>query len=95
MQAPTKGANGDKVTKDRPPYPFPTNLTMKSSTVLADAQIGRRIYDDWDILKELHILFDPDDEKAKVYIRDIRRKLIQYIFETWRDLPEAELVRYG
>jgi hypothetical protein len=44
MQAPTRGANGDKVTKDRPLYPFPTNIAMKSSTALADAQIGRRTY---------------------------------------------------
>jgi hypothetical protein len=94
MQAPTKGANGDNVTKDRPLYRFPTNLAMKSSTALADAQIGRRTYEDWNVLKELHILFGPDDEKAREYVRDARCKLIQNAFDGWKDLPEAEIATY-
>ena len=94
MQAPIRGANGDKVINDRPLYPFPPNIAMKSSTVLADAQIGRRTYEDWNVLKELHILFDPDDEKAKAYVRDARRKLKQNGLDAWVDLPEAEIARY-
>jgi hypothetical protein len=95
MEAPTKGVSGDDVKKDRPPYPFPGNIHMKSSTALGDALIGRRTYDDWHVLKELCILFGSDDQKAKSYVKNGRRKLIENAIEAWRELPEMEMEAFG
>ena len=75
-QAPDRGINGNAVTKDKPPFPFPAEVHFPSSSAFTDALICRRPWTDPEAISELNILLSHDDNAALMLIHKIESHLI-------------------
>jgi hypothetical protein len=95
MEAPTRGVGGDTPKHSVPPFRFPASVTLLSSYPLGDALLGRRKWDDPEVLMERNILLGPDDARAKQYVDEKRQKLLAKYRKAFAKLDPIERAAFG
>jgi len=95
LEAPVRGVGGEMPTHSVPPFRFPAALLMESSYALGDALLGRRKWNDPEVLLERDILLGADDNKANQYIAEKRRKLLSKFHKAFAKLEAIERSEFG
>jgi hypothetical protein len=95
MEAPARGVGGEIPTHSVPPFRFPASLVLPSSYPLGDALLGRRRWDDPEVLLERDILLGPDHARAKQYVTEKRRKLLSKFLKAFAKLEPIERAAFG
>jgi hypothetical protein len=95
MEAPARGVGGDIPTHSVPPFRFPASIVLPSSYPLGDALLGRRRWDDPEVLLERDILLGPDHAAAKQYVEQKRRKLLSRFRKAFAKLEPIERAAFG
>ena len=95
MVAPTRGVGGEAITHSLPPYRFPAAIAMESVSPLCDALIGRRNWNDPEVLMERDIVLGDDDGAALEYISRTREKLLNSFMVAASKLEKIERLAFG
>jgi hypothetical protein len=95
MKAPRRGVSGDTVSFSRPLSRFAAGVHMPSSSALSDALIGRRSYDDPEVLMERDILLGHDKDAAQQYINQTRTHLVANFKSSYAKMIAIEQRAFG
>ncbi len=68
---------------------------LESSSALGDALVARRRWDDPEVLAERDILFGPNEQMAKAYVRRTREKLVRKYRKAFGKLEDLERKIFG
>ena len=93
--APRRGVGGDAVAFSCPIYRFAAGIHMPSSSALSDALIGRRSWEDPEVLSERDVLLGPDVKASQTYIRNTQKKLVSNFKSSYAKMVEAEKRAFG
>ena len=93
-EAPERGVSG-KVAAGRPPYPFPAAVKLGSVSPLSDALVGRRRWDDDEVLLERDVLFGEDNDQALALLETVRKKLYAEVVDGYAKLRGLEEWAFG
>jgi hypothetical protein len=95
LQAPVKTVNGETPKHSLPPFRFPAAIHLESSYPLGDALIGRRRWDDPEVLIERNILLGPYDAIAFAYVQSKRQKTLKKFQKAFTKLESIERDAFG
>ena len=95
MKAPSRGVSGDTVSFSCPISRFKASVHMPSSSALSDALIGRRSYEDPEVLMERDILLGDDPEAAQHYISHTRTQLVANFKSSYAKMVAIEQRAFG
>ena len=89
------GVGGDKPRHSVPPYRFPPAVQFPSTYPLGDALLGRRRYNDPQVIQDCIRILAADDNIGQNYVRDIRSNLVENYRQAFQQLVELEKSFYG
>jgi hypothetical protein len=95
MFAPRRGVGGDTVSFSCPLYRFAAGVHMPSSSALCDALIGRRSWEDPEVLHERDILLGDNVKESQDYIRHTRISLVANFKSSYAKMVEIEQRAFG
>ena len=95
MLAPRRGVGGDTVSFSCPVYRFAAGIHMPSSSALSDALIGRRSWEDPEVLHERDILLGSDTNATQNYIRNTWKKLVANFKSSFIKMVDVEKRAFG
>jgi hypothetical protein len=95
MLPPTRGVAGDAVSFSCPRSRFAGSVYMTSSSALCDALIGRRRWDDPQVLRERDIVLGDDDQAASDYMQKTYALLIKNFKLGFIEMVEQEKSEFG
>jgi len=95
MEAPARGVGGEIPTHSVPPFRFPASILLEYSYALGNALVGRRRWDDPEVLMERDILLGPDVDKAREYVMKKRQKLLKKFRKAFVNLESIEHSVFG
>jgi hypothetical protein len=95
MLAPRCGVGGDTVSFSCPLYCFAAGVHMPSSSALCDALIGRRSWEDPEVLHERDILLRDNIKESQDYIRRTRISLVANFKSSYAKMVEIEQCAFG
>ena len=95
MLAPRRGVGGDTVSFSCPLYRFAAGIHMPSSSALSDALIGRRSWDDPEVLLERDILLGTDVQASYDYVRHTRKELVKNFKASFLKMRTIEKSAFG
>jgi hypothetical protein len=78
-----------------PSCPFPAAVQLKTDYLLTSATVGRYIYDDYAVKKELKILFGEDVVARAKLVWNIRTNHTANAKKAWELVKEAEQACFG
>jgi hypothetical protein len=90
LEAPSRGVGGDIPTHSLPPFRFPASIVLPSSYPLGDALIGRRKWDDPEVLSQRDILLGPDHHLALTFVKQNREKMVKKFLKVFNKLESIE-----
>jgi len=94
MEAPMKSTSGEGFRYGRPAFPFPGVTRLCSTSMIGDALIGGRRWDDPRVREQRAILLGDDDEAALALADGIRSKIKAEIPASWPYVRKAEKDAY-
>jgi len=95
MLAPRRGVGGNTVSFSCPVYRFAAGIHMPSSSALSDALIGRRSWEDPEVLYERDVLLGSDPKASQTYIRNTRKKLVANFKSSFIKMVDVEKQAFG
>jgi len=95
MLAPRSGVGGDTVSFSCPVYRFAAGIHMPSSSALSDALIGRRSWEDPEVLLERDILLGDNAQASHDYVRRTRKELIKNFKTSFQKMVTIEKSAFG
>jgi hypothetical protein len=95
MLAPRRGVGGDTVSFSCPIYRFAASVSMPSSSPLSDALIGRRSWEDPEVLYERDIILGDNAKAAQDFIRQTRAELVKNFKRAYKRMVEVEKRMFG
>ncbi|KAH0563233.1 hypothetical protein GP486_002201 [Trichoglossum hirsutum] len=93
--APHKSTSGEGFRYGRPGFTFPGAVKLSSTSMVGDAMVGARRWDDPQVLAERDILLGPDAEVACAQVRKIRQRLVNEYKKAFQFMREAEMRAFG
>ncbi|EAS27142.2 uncharacterized protein CIMG_12596 [Coccidioides immitis RS] len=72
------------------PYQFPTTIQLQDLGAISDALVGQIRWDNPMVIKELDILFGPDDKKAQDFINNWCLKAMQIALDVIANTYQIE-----
>src|SRR5438045_9032203 len=94
MEVPMKSTSGEGFRYGRPAFPFPGVTRLCSTSMIGDALIGGRCWDDPRVREQRAILLGDDDEAALALADGIRSKIKAEIPASWPYVRKAEKDAY-
>lgn len=94
LEAPLRGVGGDIPSHSVPPFRFPASIHIPSSYPLGDALLGRRKYDDPEVILDIQRLLGPDDAVAADFVTKARQSLLANYRIAFQKLVELETQLY-
>src|ERR1700738_1598767 len=95
MLAPRNGVGGDTVSFSCPVYRFAASIHMPSSSALSDALIGRRSWEDPEVLLERDIILGTDTQATYYYVRRTRKELVKNFKTSFHKMVSIEKSAFG
>jgi hypothetical protein len=95
MLAPRSGVGGDTVSFSCPVYRFAAGIHMPSSSALSDALIGRRSWEDPEVLLERDILLGANGQASHDYVRRTRKELVKNFKSSFHKMVAIEKSAFG
>jgi hypothetical protein len=95
LEAPVSGPYGQLPVLERPTYRFPGSVIMDSTSALGDALIGRRKWNDPQVLQERDIVLGNDDDRALAFVNQVRKKLVNRYIDYFTALESVERAAFG
>lgn len=95
MLAPRSGVGGDTVSFSCPVYRFAAGIHMPSSSALSDALIGRRSWEDPEVLLQRDILLGANAQASHDYVRRTRKELVKNFKTSFHKMVSIEQSAFG
>jgi hypothetical protein len=95
LEAPFSGPCGHLPLFGRPTYRFPSSIILDSTSALGDALVGRRKWNDPQVLLERNIVLGDDDDRARAFVKEVRKKLVNRYLELFQVLESVEWEAFG
>jgi hypothetical protein len=95
FQAPEKSTSGEGFRYGRPPFPFPGTTKLGTTSMVGDAMVGARRWDDPRVIEERDILLGNDANAAWKLVEDTRARLKEEFLKAFPFIRMAEIRAYG
>ena len=74
LKAPERDVNGETPSHSMQRYRFPASVVLESAYALGDALLGRRTWDEEEVLMERNVLLGPNDNTANNLVEKVRQR---------------------
>jgi hypothetical protein len=95
LEAPVRGPYGQLPPFGRPAYRFPGSVVLDSTSALGEALIGRRKWNDPQVLQERDIVLGDDDSRALAFVNQVRERLVKRYLELFPVIESVERAAFG
>jgi hypothetical protein len=95
FQTPEKSTSGEGFRYGRPLFPFPGTTKLGSTSLVGDAMVGARRWDDPRVMEERDILLGNDTKAAWELVEEIRARLKKEFLKAFPFVRIAEMRAYG
>jgi hypothetical protein len=95
LEAPIRGPYGQQPLFGRPAYRFPASVILDSTSALGEALIGRRKWNDPQVLQERDIVLGDDDGRAHTFVNQVRKRLVNRYLELFPVIESVERSAFG